>query len=216
MYQITPTILDKFNTFDTFRTDESFNELIDKLNGVKTEMTNRVIEGIALNSLIDYNLKTETVEYEFDGYRFKHEVINELTGTLKGSEVQKFVECFVNINGVDVRLYGVTDYVKSSNVIDLKSTEKYKLNKYKYYSQRHIYPLCFPSNTIRKFTYLVTDFQSVMKEDYFFSRRESLAYLNERIPLLIEFIESNRDLIYKQTPSFIASPIPEGIMIEKI
>lgn len=216
MYQITPTILDKFNTFDTFRTDESFNELIDKLNGVKTEMTNRVIEGITLNNLIDSNLKNEVVNYELDGYEFKHEVINELTEILKGSQIQKFVECFVNINGVNVRLYGVTDYVKASNVIDLKSTEKYKLNKYKFYSQRHIYPLCFPTNSIRKFTYLVTDFQSVMKEDYFFSRRESLAYLNERIPLLIEFIESNRDLIYKTPSTFLASPIPEGVLIEKI
>lgn len=193
MYNIYPTLLDSFNYFYNFPSIEKEAELLDKINRVKHEMTNQAQLGVAFENLINSILKGANFTNTYDGFTFNESVIKEVVLNLEGYEVQKYVSQNFNINGYDVKLFGFVDYIKQPSLVDLKTTSKYKIGKYKFYSQRHIYSMCLDG--ITKFTFLVTDFEGVMKEPYFISKRESMKYLNESIPKFIEFIESNREKI---------------------
>lgn len=193
MYNIYPTLLDSFNFFSTFPSVEKENELIDKINKVKFELTNQAQLGISFEGLINSILNGAEFTTSFDGFEFKESVIKEVLSHLHGFEIQKYVSREMNINGLNVKFYGFLDYLSTAKIIDLKTTSKYKLGKYKYYSQRHIYPMCLDG--ITKFTFLVTDFEGVTTEPYFISKRESMSYLNESVPRFIEFIEANKSRI---------------------
>jgi len=193
MYNIYPTLLDSFNYFNTFPSIEKESELIDKINRVKHEMTNQAQLGVSFEGLINSIINGASFSTSFDGFTFKEDVVKGVLSQLNGFEIQKYVCSTFNINGFDVKFYGFVDYSSICKMIDLKTTSKYKLGKYKYYSQRHIYPMCIEGVT--KFTFLITDFEGVMTEPYFISKRESMVYLNESVPRFIEFIESNRNKI---------------------
>jgi hypothetical protein len=192
-YNIYPTLLDNFNFFNAFPSIEKEQELIDKINRVKFEKTNQVQLGLAFEGLINSIIKGEGFMTEYDGFTFKEDVIKSVLHEIGEDEMQKHVSEVININGVDVNFYGFVDYYRPSVITDLKTGAKYKLGKYKFYTQRHIYPLCIPD--VKKFTFLFTDFEGVVKEPYFFSKRESLKVLSEIVPRFIDFIESKRDII---------------------
>jgi hypothetical protein len=192
-YHIYPTLIDSFNYFNAFPSVEKEEELMNKINRVKVDLTNQAQIGVAFENLINSIIKEGKFKTSFDGFSFKENIIREVLKEIEHDEPQKYVSGTENINGIDVTLYGFVDYYRPAIITDLKTTSKYKSGKYKYHTQRHIYPLCMDG--IKKTTFLVTDFEDVVRETYFFSRRESLKVLSESIPRLIDFIESRRHLI---------------------
>lgn len=237
-YKIYATLLDAYQWYRVSESEAASQELIDKINRVRTtdvEAIARMNRGTALNQLVDM-----AVEREFDAvqssvmiegveYSFEPDMIEYLASQFAGAITQH--QCKMRIvagPGKLVELYGYLDYLKADTVIDLKTTSSYNIGKYKDSMQRHLYPCCLIAEGIDVacFEFVSVEFKgkgsNVFSEQYPVDLDESTAIIREAVEGLIEFIEANRHLITDakifggESPGMIAEPIPEGMMVSSL
>jgi hypothetical protein len=170
-YSITPTLLDNFYWCQRLN---KIQELVYKINGVKTPMSKSAMRGVAFESVVNaLLLEKETEVYESvyikSGFTFDKSVTDRIVRKLSGyGTMQKKISAVIDTPVGKVRLHGKVDYAYKNMHVDLKTTRKYATGKYGGYNQHGSYSLIEKTNgtPIEYFNYLVTDFTNVYIEPY--------------------------------------------------
>lgn len=190
--------------------EKSFKELIDKINRVPFD-SEAADKGTAFNEVVDCiieNRKSDKMEisvqdmnihvlYKERHFDFPILLCKEFAGYFKGALTQKNVEAKLPTMYGDVLLYGYIDELMPLSVHDIKTTGQYSAFKFRDHFQHLVYPYCLiqNGNDIRIFEYNVTDFKNTYTESYTFVPERDIPILTNHVERLIEFLESNRDLI---------------------
>lgn len=201
-YAIYPTILDSFYWYKRGYNEKQ--ELINKINRVKTEMAEPAKKGVAFENVINMLLKaknhpllTEAEHYESDGFVFRTEIVNRIAAKLiNATKQQEYIQATVQTPVGDIKVYGFIDYSYPDMYVDLKTTATYKKDKYAINNQHKCYPLLGQLNgkPIKKFNYLVTDFQQMYIEPYLHHSGMTDEFVFNLVEFT-EFLEANREII---------------------
>ena len=191
-YKFYPSLLDSYKWYQASESDNSEQELIDKINR-KPFSSDAADKGTWFNELIDLCLKGS----EKHGVEFLSGPAEIILERLIGSVKQVHTSTTLDVDGKTVELYGYIDYVQQDRVIDLKTTKSYELGKYKDSLQLHFYPVSLidEGNEINAFEFLVTDFENVYPEVYMVDYNRSKNILIDACRELIRFVEIKKDLI---------------------
>ena len=236
-YKFYATLLDSFLWYKRSESEFAEQEFINRINRVQETDAEKIWtmgRGTALNNLIDsiilngYDKLGEDVTI-FDSYDFPTYLVNTLVDTLTGSACQIYTSITIKVNGVDVLLYGYIDYILLNKCIDLKTTKEYALGKYKDSMQMHLYPVCLANKNIDvdTFEFVAVEFSSrganIYSESYPVNIAQSTSHLISVCEELIAFIEAKKHLItdvkifgLDETTNYIATPIDEGMIIDKL
>lgn len=201
-YSIYPTLLDSFYWYKRGYNEKQ--ELIDKINRVKAEMPEAAKKGVEFEGVINMLLKSKNhkllmdVEYyQTENFVFKTEIVNKIASKLINTEKQQeYIEAVVETPVGGIKVYGFIDYSYPDMFVDLKTTGSYKKDKYKINNQHKCYPLLAQINgrDIKKFNYLVTDFQQMYIEPYNHTKSMTDEFIYNLVEFT-EFLEVNRELI---------------------
>ncbi|RZJ89603.1 MAG: hypothetical protein EOO20_10510 [Chryseobacterium sp.] len=184
-YAITPTLLNAYLRFKDADDDETFESLINKINGVKGDQVDAILKGIAfeklVNDLIDGNKDDIEVSDDNQFYivnwkgddeerlLFNAKLVNGIAERLKfNTGKQEYMEVVIHSHVGNIKLYGIVDYDYPEMVVDLKGTEKYKCGKFEDNTQHPVYSLIRKLNNkpIKAFKYLVSDYTREYQETY--------------------------------------------------
>lgn len=208
-YNFTPTLLDTFTGYLKYK---NLKSLIDCINRVPFE-SEAADRGTAFNEVVDCiveNRKSKRFEISADEseiavmmngkiFKFSKELAKCIATPLKeGNALTQYrVEGTLPTQYGEVFLYGYLDYLLPFMIVDLKTTGKYNVFKYRNNWQHIVYPYCLNQQGIEitDFEYLVTDFKGVYKEAYAYMPKLDTARLKEVCERFIEFLEGNRELI---------------------
>lgn len=192
-YALFPTLIDSFYWYKRGYNEKQ--ELIDKINRVKTEMPEAAKKGVEFEGVINTLLKgkchpllMDVEYYQTENFVFKTEIVNRIAQKLINAEKQQeYIEAIVQTTVGGIKVYGFIDYSYPDMFVDLKTTGSYKKDKYKINNQHKCYPLLAQINgrDIKKFNYLVTDFQQMYIEPY----NHNSSMTDEFIFNLVEFTE---------------------------
>ena len=227
-YAIYPTLMDALAYYAGAPTPEGERELIDRINRVPHPSTEQADRGTALNNIVDEIVRppldpanTQLASSVIEGvdaigyvvnekyYPFDRNLVRELTRRLEGSLCQELVKGVIETSYGDVSLYGYTDYILSTEIVDLKTTSNYTPAKFRDHWQHRVYSyLVTGEGEAIDFTYLVAEVASqkshlitgrVFEETYRTiheeAEREIKNYLETQ---MIPFIEDHRNLITNQ------------------
>jgi len=193
-YQIYPTLLDSFYWAKRLG---KWQELIDKVNRVKSEMPEAANKGICFEQTVNNKLNGVYNQLKDDyyintRYQFKKELVDKIANKLSNHKgCQQFIQGEVDTPHGKVKLYGFVDYVYPDFYIDLKTTGKYQKDKYAINAQHKCYPLIGGKKSL---TYLVTDFERIYTEPYIFTPKLKEQFVFE-LTEFIEWLNQNEILI---------------------
>ena len=151
--------------------DARMEDLLNCINRVPKETTERQALGTAYNSIIDCfiafnetitsdNFKNfnefyyrggtvkikvgKTVDVNMDGYNFQFDLDDCLSATrdFMGSISQHYCSANLKTQYGDVELYGYADEILRDKVYDIKTTSRYTFGKYENGTQKDLYPYC--------------------------------------------------------------------------
>ena len=191
-YKIYPTLLDSFYWYK--RGYNQKEELLNKINRVKTDFPEAARKGVAFENVINMLLKSGNhpilmdSEFEADGFHFNSQLVQRIAAKLCNSKKQQeFIQADVSTPVGLINVYGFIDYSYDDMFVDLKTTGTYKKDKYAINNQHKCYPLLAQLNgrNVNKFNYLVTDFKDVYVEPYL----HTTSMVDEFTFNLIEFTE---------------------------
>lgn len=201
-YQIYPTLLDSFYWYKRGYNEKQ--ELIDKINRVKSEMPEAARKGIAFEAVINMLLKSnnhpllmDSEYYKGDGFIFGAEIVNKIAAKLiNAKKQQEYIQANVQTPVGAIKVYGFIDYSYDDMLVDLKTTGSYKKDKYAINNQHKCYPLLAQLNgkNITKFNYLVTDFSRMYIEPYVHTKAMRDEFIFNLVEFT-EFLEANREII---------------------
>lgn len=156
MYQITPTLLDSFARFERHQDEESFNDLINKINRVKSDPTEQQLKGMAFENVVN----GIGSDFKFDD-RVIHNVQKRLINQT-GSQVK------ISADYENIHFYGIADYTFPEMIVDLKGTDNYYYGKFQKRYQFPVYSFIKELNKepIKQFKYLVSDYTNIYQETY--------------------------------------------------
>lgn len=200
MYAFYPTILDAFSWYKRSESETALQEFLDKVNRVKTPATDPMLRGIAFNELVDNAIKGADLPYDDTDHVDAHDIpvsadiIQEFADLFHGAALQVFLDTRLTVGPHQVKIYGYADALKGSTIGEFKTTGKYEFPKYLHNWQHPAYLQCVKDQGIKRFTYLITDFKEVYREDYHWTK-DGEDRLKSICAELIEFLEAKRDLI---------------------
>lgn len=184
MIQIYPTLIDSYYYF--LGSEMTTDEMIARINRVKTPTTPSQMQGTAFNNLIDAMI-TGTVpeirtlikkdgsnelvyawKHDQSDYTFSKSVVDEIAGYLQGATSQVYSKAPIKTAFGDVLLYGYADYIRRDKLFELKTTSRYEFPKFSTAFQHkcYLYTMNTSGNDVKLFDYLVTDLKNVYVETY--------------------------------------------------
>lgn len=146
---ITQTLLNSWNyvmSCDDERTQTAYNDFINTLNKIYTPPNIYMERGI---------------QFEQDCVDGNVEGISEL---IKGGVFQATGTKVIEVDDVEVLLYGKLDCLKAGIIYDIKRVSKYETQKYYDSYQHHLYMEMIPEAI--EFTYLINDGENTYYETY--------------------------------------------------
>ncbi|PVH26256.1 hypothetical protein [Sphingobacterium corticibacter] len=164
-FYITPTLIDSFLFLQSngFQPDD-FQEFINRINKVKTSQDDSAKKGVAFESCVNLTLSGNPTS-DLDGFSFDPELVNKIVSKLFDyTGMQVWIDADVDFSYGVFKVGGFADYTQPFKITDLKTTSNYKLGKYTNYSQHKAFGLIDPN--IKRFDYLITDFENVYLEPY--------------------------------------------------
>lgn len=126
------------------------------LNKVKTEPTEAMQRGIDFENAVHSCDVLNTICEDDD-------TVNEITDYIKGGLWQETVTKHMDIDGLNVLIYGKADVIKMDTIYDIKRVSTYDIGKYTHSSQHLFYLYC---TGLPVFKYLVSDGNNVFVETY--------------------------------------------------
>lgn len=184
-YNIYPSLLD---AYDYMRCADGYEEqaereraLISQINREPREVSIPASRGTALNRVVDLfsgydapepeqlrGMQTLTEEADGMSFSFSTNLVLDLASRVRGSICQLYTEATIKVGPDTVRLYGYPDYVRYTEVIDLKSTSNYTPAKFASHWQHYVYPYCLREQgyiaMFEGFRYLVAELYEVKGE----------------------------------------------------
>lgn len=215
-YRIYPSLLDAFQYYLSSDFEDGFQKMIDKINRVPffseaadkgtkfNELIDRIIEGYRNNDHViigAYETMPEDGKCQWNGYEFKAKIVRHFVEFLKGSRTQVFSKALIETPRGIVELYGYIDNLKYGSPTDIKTTGSYDFPKFLHNWQHIVYPYCLihgdgvQPDAAGLFTYEVTDFNNIYREQYVYDEERDLKRLRAHIVHFIDFVEKYRDLI---------------------
>lgn len=186
--RISPSLLDSFQYFLSIEDEEKSaiarKELIDGFRGIKTSSPS-MDAGIAFENAVVLAIKGK---FQTDDEVY-NDCVKECAEFCKGAIYQYHVKR--ELGGF--MLHGVIDFLKGNRIIDLKTCRTYELGKYTGRFQHKVYLYCLRHLEIDNFTYLVSDFSDVYREDYVW--KQSYADdLREAISNFKSYLENDSEM----------------------
>lgn len=201
-YKFYATLLDSFSWYLKSERDEAFQDFIDKLNRVP--FTSEAAEkGTAFNNLVDVINAGFVPEVNdkgmihFEGFQYKERIVDHFVTRYRQATPQVYTEGVLETSRGPVLLYGFIDELEAGHAHDIKCTGKYNFPKFLHNWQHLVYPFCLQEQGVpaENFTYEITDYNNLYREEYQFKRERDLVKLQGHCEHLIDFIETHRHLI---------------------
>lgn len=205
MYKFYATILDSYQRYLDSETDDSLQELIDKINR-KPFVSELAEKGTAFNEIVDLGiagrlpkpltiLNKEVVEH--GEFLFSANVVSEFVNKFQGALSQVRTEAILPTSKGDVLLYGVVDEILAFKAYDIKCTGTFAYPKFNKNFQHRCYMYILRKNGImvETFEYTVTDYSRMWTEEYVWNESVYVPQLVNICERFIDFLESKKEFI---------------------
>lgn len=163
MNRISPTLLDSFGYYMSIEDDERSavvrGELLARLRREEREPSAAMQKGLDFEAHVVRALKNE---YLTSGDLKYDACVQEVADFVEGGLHQVHIQAEVN----GVLVHGYIDFLCGNLIVDVKTTKKYTMGKYYSGNQHLVYMYALRPAKITSFSYLVTDFRNVYREDY--------------------------------------------------
>lgn len=202
-YRFYATLLNAYEWYKESEADNAFQEFIDKINRVPF-VSEAADKGTAFNELVDDIIasKNDPVnkddKFEKNGFVFPADIAIECAYYVEFGIPQVRETAFIETMLGIIEVYGEIDYIlPAMEQVDLKTTKAWELGKYLPTWQHIVYPYCIYQQTGLEstFTYLATDFKTVVKEQYIYNHSRDSERLKSICVELAQFVEEHRSLI---------------------
>lgn len=160
-YLITQTLLSSW--LYSLASEEGTDEFIKKLNRENVPQSKAALDGIRFENVLNSVLQGEKLPEDHEWY----EPITELAASewIKGGQSQVKLSRSITVNGVNILLFGVLDFLKEGVITDTKYSKSYKYGKYLGSPQHSLYFALVPE--ARRFDYKVCDGKNIYTESYY-------------------------------------------------
>jgi hypothetical protein len=182
-FKVYPTLLNSYQKYLNEPTEVAKQELINRINRVNDydlETLNRFKKGTSFEDAV---LKNH--QHEFD-----HSKVLELRSMLPERYISQKLIKFTHKN---IQFYGYADVVGDHKIIDIKTTSKYKSNKYVDNFQ-NLYLYGLKDMGFTEMEYLIFDFEKIHVEKYALKTFD-FEHMLSKMEDFATFLDINRGLI---------------------
>jgi hypothetical protein len=186
-YRIYPTLLNTFSLYlhEAKNTEGqlyvSYEELINRINRVYKPPTEAQQRGVSFEGAL---LKGDGEEV------FPASILAQMRAKLPNRFKTQF---YTSVVVRDIEIYGFVDVVAGNRAIDIKTTSSYQPDKF-LHNHQNLYLLGLKRWNIKQLDYLITDFEEVYTETYYYDTYDFEPLLNELFQF-VDFLETNREQI---------------------
>lgn len=168
----------------SFKLDNGYEDFLAALNREKKPPTTAMLDGVAYENVLNHVLVGESIPEDHEWYK----PITEMAEELAGSQQQVVLFREIEVDGVNVLLHGVLDYLREGHIWDCKFSKRYALNKYHWSNtpQTSMYLTLVPEAL--DFTYIVSDGKYVYREKY---PREIVPPIEPTIKQFFKFVKQH-------------------------
>lgn len=183
MLRITQSLLSAWDY--VYKKDDGYEEFLAALNREKKPPTQAMLDGRRFEGLVNSALDGIQIPEDNDWYS----PVMQLSQYLSGSQQQVEIRRNIEVDGVQIQLHGILDFLRSGIIYDTKFSTTYKVGKYLDSPQHPMYFALVPE--AYEFQYLISDGTYVYREVY---RPEDTEPIEKEIRLFMNFLEQ-RNLI---------------------
>lgn len=167
-----------------FKTESGWDDFLATLHRERKQPTKAMLDGIRYENCLNSVLNGETIPEDHEWYKVITEMAEELDGAQQ--QVNLFADTDIYVDGFQILLHGVLDYLKAGHIYDCKFSKRYHLNKYLSSPQHPLYLHLVAE--ARDFTYIVTDGEWVYRERY---QREIVPPIEQTITQFIAYLKQH-------------------------
>ena len=180
--RVTQSLLSSFMW--VFRKDDGYESFLKTLNREKTPPTEAMLDGIRFENCLNSVLNGEHLPEDHEWER----PIAEMSDELWGAQQQVVLFADTKVDGMDILLHGVLDYLREGIIWDCKFSKRYELNKYHWTHtpQTSMYLALVPE--ARMFRYIICDGKYVYRETY---PRDIVPPIEPTIHYFIDFLKQH-------------------------
>ena len=183
MLRITQSLLSAWDY--VYKKDDGYEEFLAALNREKKPPTQAMLDGRRFEGLVNSALDGIPIPEDNDWYS----PVMQLSQYLSGSQQQVEIRRNMEIDGVQIQLHGILDFLRSGIIYDTKFSKTYKVGKYLDSPQHPMYFALVPE--AYEFQYLICDGTYLYRETY---RPEDTEPIEKEIRLFMRYLEQ-RNLI---------------------
>ena len=186
MFYLTQTLLSSWQHFldsDDAYAEYALASFIQTLKREPKETTHAMQAGIDFESAINAVVAGDPVDIKNEK---EARAIRRFSRICAGGQPQVPVACDIAAAGLEIRLYGVCDYVKAGTIYDIKRVQRYEYGKYFHSPQHPMYLHLVPGAA--KFSYLIFNGTDTFIETY---RRGDFTPIEETTAKFINWLREN-------------------------
>lgn len=183
MLRITQSLLSAWDY--VYKKDDGYEEFLAALNREKKPPTQAMLDGRRFEGLVNSALDGIQIPEDNDWYS----PVMQLSQYLSGSQQQVEIRRNIEVDGVQIQLHGILDFLRSGIIYDTKFSKTYKVGKYLDSPQHPMYFALVPE--AYEFQYLICDGTYLYRETY---RPDDTEPIEKEIRLFMNFLEQ-RNLI---------------------
>lgn len=186
MFYLTQTLLSSWQHFldsDDAYAEDALASFIQTLKREPKETTPVMQAGIDFESAINAVVAGDPVDIKNEK---EERAIRRFSRLCAGGQPQVPVAGDIAAAGLEIRLYGVCDYVKAGTIYDIKRVQRYEYGKYFHSPQHPMYLHLVPGAA--KFSYLIFNGTDTFIETY---RRGDFTPIEETTAKFINWLREN-------------------------
>lgn len=164
MYYLTQSLLSSWRYFlsaEDQYSDSAYQSFLSALRREKTPPSKAILDGIAFEDAINATIRGECPDIDNQKWA---KAVQRFSRICDGGQPQTPVSGVLDVNGLDIAVYGLCDYVKAGVIYDIKKVTRYEYGKYFGSPQHPMYMKLIPE--AKKFVYLIFDGMHTYTETY--------------------------------------------------